>query len=616
MRPKSARPPTVTLTAALLAVLLASTGCRTPAPAGATSVAELPATPPIHLTLVGTNDLHGWVLPQREAFPGGELRYGGVAAFSGYLRRLRQENPQGVVLLDAGDLFQGTLVSNLGEGAVVVEAYNAMGYDAASIGNHEFDYGPIGPASAAVRPGQDPFGALKARIAQAHFPFLSVNIYEKETGLRPGWLPGDGTILIERRGVKVGIFGLTTPQTPTVTLPVNVASLRFGSLAPEAAAAARKLRERGAEVVVAVVHAGGRCHDCSNPHDTSSCDLDTGEVFEMLRGVPEGAVDAVISGHTHAQIGHFVNGAAVVQSLALGRAFGTVDLYLDPRTHRVLRDRTRIDSAIPVCETMDEASRGCDPKRLKASAAPVKVVPAEFHGQPLEPDAALAGILGPAEAQVAELQNRPLGLEVPEALVRNYEDESPLGSLLADTLRAMTHADVALVNPGGLRADLRKGPLTYGEVYEVMPFENQVATLVLSAEQLKRVLAAAYGSRKGVFQVSGVEVKLGRCPTPDRLKSFSLAGGKSVDPVGRYKVVMSDFLARGGDGLGPALTGLAPGQVDMGDARGLNYRDELVAFWQEKKPPLVSPRRGRVAFLEAAGPCGPGTKVEAPTRAP
>jgi 5'-nucleotidase len=590
----------------LLAALLVLGSCRTPPPPVAASPEALPS--PIHLTLVGTNDLHGWVLPQRERYPGGELRGGGVAAFAGYLRRLREENPRGVVLVDAGDLFQGTLVSNLGEGKVVIDVYNALAYDAASIGNHEFDYGPEGPGSSVTRPGQDPFGALRARIAQARFPFLSTNIYDKETGLRPAWLGNEGLLIIERNGVKVGLFGLTTPQTPTVTLPVNVASLRFGSLAPEAAAAARKLRERGAEVVVAVVHAGGRCTEFAAPHDTHTCDLDTGEVFEMLRGVPEGALDAVVSGHTHAQIGHFLNGAAVIQSLALGRAFGLVDLYLDPRTRKVLKDRTRIESGIAVCETVDAATRRCDPRKLKDRAAEVQVVPAEFRGAPVRPDPAIAALLEPAEAAVAELQNKPLGLEVPEHLGRSYEDESALGSLLADSLRGLTRADVALVNPGGLRADLKRGPVTYGAVYEVMPFDDQVATLDVSGEQLRKLLVAAYGSRKGVFQVSGLEVKLAHCPTPDRLKGFSLPGGKQVDPAARYRVALSDFLARGGDGLGPGLAGLAPAQVDLGMARGATYRDEVITFWQERKPPLVPPRRGRVGFVDEPGPCGPGTK--------
>ncbi len=574
--------------------------CRASPPLAPSPLAKAPLSP-LRLTLVGTNDLHGWVLEQRD----GELEFGGLALLSSYLEVLRAENPGGVVLVDAGDLFQGTLVSNLSEGAVVIDALNRLGYDAASIGNHEFDYGPVGPAPSATDPSMDPFGALKARIAQAHFPLLSGNIYEKETGLRPSWLTGDGSVIVERHGVKVGLFGLTTPQTPTTTLPINVASLRFGSLAPEAMAAAQRLRDQGADVVVAVVHAGGRCRDCLHPHDLSSCDLDTSEVFEMLRTIPEGTVDAVVAGHTHARIGHFVNGAAVIESWALGRAFGVIELSIDPATKKVLADQTRIQSGIEVCETVDPASKSCDPKAVQATTA---TEPATFHGHVMRPDPALVAQLQPAIDAVASKQNLVLGVEVPRGLGRDYEAESALGSFLADSLRAMTKADVALLNPGGLRADLKQGPLTYGRVYEVMPFDNQLATLDLSGEQLKRVLVAAYGSHKGVFQVSGVEVKLDRCPTPDRLKSVVLSNGRAVEPRGRYRVVMPDFLARGGDGLAPALTTVEKERLDLGDRRAANLRDELVQYWQAKKEPIVPPRPGRVGFVEPVVPCATGQR--------
>src|SRR5262249_23040641 len=151
-----------------------------------------------------------------------------------------------------------------------------------AIGNHEFDYGPVGPAVTAHAPGDDVFGALKARMAQAKFPMLSANIYEHDSKLRPDWLPGDGTLVIERKGIKIGIVGLNTPQTPQTTMPINVASLRFAPLAPEALTAAKRLREKGADVVIAVMHAGGKCAHLEDPNDTSSCDTQSAEVFNML----------------------------------------------------------------------------------------------------------------------------------------------------------------------------------------------------------------------------------------------------------------------------------------------------------------------------------------------
>ncbi len=570
-------------------------------PKAATAPAQSSA--PLKLTIVGTNDMHGWVSGQVAKFPRGEVRYGGLAAFAGYVNILRAENPGGVILLDAGDIFQGTLLANLSEGSVVIEAFNLVGYDAAAIGNHEFDYGPVGPISAATHPSMDPFGALKERIAQARFPLLSANTYDDQSGARPEWLPGDGTVILERNGVKVGIIGLTTPQTPTVTLPINVASLKFRPLASEALGAATRLREKGADVVIAVVHGGGRCENVERPHDLSSCDVDTGEIFEMMKGLPEATLDAVVAGHTHARIAQFFNGTPIIESFSYGRAFGLIELQLDPETKKVLPQKTSLKAGIEICETWDVETKTCDVTKLRAREELVTPVQARFRDAPVVVDASVADAMRPAHEAVEELQKKELGLTVPVALTRAYENESTLGNFFTDSLKGLAKADLALMNPGGFRAELPAGKLTYGAVYEVVPFDNAVAILDVTGEQLGALLTAAYGSRKGVFQVSGLEVKLSRCLVPDRLRGFTLTGGKKVDPNKRYKVAMPDFLARGGDGLAPVLATIDPAQVDLQENKGSNIRDELIHYWQEKKETFKVPKGGRVTFVDRGEAC-------------
>jgi 5'-nucleotidase len=600
------------MTTRLFCSLLLLGACVTVEPTVATTPpADSDATPtapaanpndPVHLTLVATNDLHGWVMSVTDKYGQTEIHRGGLAAFGGYLKILRAENPDGVLLFDAGDIFQGTLASNITEGAVMIDAMNALGYDAAAVGNHEFDYGPTGAVSVATQPGVDPFGALKARILQARFPLLSTNIYQKDDGARPSWLPGDGMMITVRKGVKIGVVGLTTPQTPTTTVPVNVASLRFGSLSAEALTAAKRLRERGAEVVVALVHAGGKCGFANDPHDLSSCDTNTGEIFEMMEGLPPGTLDVVIAGHTHALVAHYVNGTPTIETYGLGKSFSLVDLWLDPKTHQVMQQKTAMTPNVEICSSVDSKAQSCDPRKL-AGRTDVNPVPSVFHGRPVEDDKKVIAAVQPALDLVGQLQAKSLGLQVPSTLGRNYEDESPLGDFLADSLRSLEKADVALLNPGGLRADLKAGQVTYGAVYEVLPFDNAIATLQLTGDELKRVLAAAYGGRKGVFQVSGLEVKLSKCPVPDRLKEITLANGKPIEGAKKYRIVMPDFLARGGDGLGPVLSTIEPERVDLGESRELNLRDALVDHWQKAKTPLEAPKSGRVSFVADGDKC-------------
>jgi 5'-nucleotidase len=593
----------------LALVALVAAACRSapqisePAAAPlAQPVASAPAEP-LRLTVVGLNDLHGWIAPHRTPLKGGvEVQEGGLAALAGYVARLREDNPGGVLLLDGGDLFQGTLASNLTEGAVVIDVYNHLGVTAAAIGNHEFDYGPVGPSPVPTKPGDDPLGALKERIRQARFPLLSANTREAATGQRPAWLGNDGTLLVTLQGVKVGIVGLTTPSTPVTTNPTNVASLRFEPLAPAAVEASKSLRERGAKVVIGVAHAGGKCPRLDNPRDLSSCELKEGEIFAALEPLPPGTLDAVIAGHTHQVMGHFIHGVPVIETYGLGRSFGYIELFLDPASHQVLPDRTLIHAGIPLCTQVDATSGTCEARKLREQAE-VRLVPATFLGAPVVPDPEVQALIAPVLARVEQEQHRELGLTVPVALKRDYQAESAIGDFLADALREAAGADVALLNPGGLRADIDAGPLTFGDVYEVLPFDNTVALITLSGDELKRLLQVAYGVKKGIFQVSGLRLTLNRCPGPDRFKSATLANGRPLEPAKLYRVTMPDFLARGGDGLAPALDPLPPGRIDLGQARPGTLRDELITYWQGRKAPLAAPTLGRITYVDSGAPC-------------
>ncbi len=566
-----------------------------PAPASAAS-AE-----PVRITLVGINDFHGQVEPHRTPLKDGQvLEEGGAATLSAYVARLRADNPDGVLLVDAGDLFQGTLPSNLTEGAVVIDVYNHLGVAAAAIGNHEFDYGPEGPGSMALQAGEDPLGALKARIRQARFPLLSANLRDAATGQVPSWTGNDGTLLMTVKGVKVGVLGLTTESTPNVTNPANVASLRFLPLAPAALEASRSLRARGAEVVVAVAHAGGKCADLSNPRDTSSCDRGDAEILSMLDALPPGTVDAVVAGHTHQMMGHFFGDVPIIETTGLARSLGVVELYVDPVRRRVLPERTRIQAAIPLCERVEVGSGTCDSRRLREQPE-VRLEPASFLGAQVVPDAQVAPLLAPALALAREAQHRQVGLVATTPLIRGYTDEGVLGNLVAGVLRASARGGGGVMNPGGIRADLPAGPVTFGHVFEALPFDNNVAVISLTGAELARLMALAHANDMGaVFAISGLEVTLAPCPGPQRLQGVTLTGGKPLQPERLYRVALPDFLARGGDGLGPVTLALPPERADLAPVNGLDLREALIAYGKAQGGTLAAPALGRVRYTGVA----------------
>jgi 5'-nucleotidase len=476
----------------------------------------------VTITIVGTNDLHGRIrsLPL-------------LAGYVANLRAIRARDGGAVVMVDGGDVFQGTLESNLEEGAPIVRAYERLGYDAVTIGNHEFDYGPVGPAATPHAPGDDPRGALRARIAESHFAWLNANLVMREGGAPAGLAPP--STIVERDGVRVGVIGVTTEQTLTTTIAANVADLAMRPLADAIASEAARLRGEGVDAVVVAAHAGGVCQSFEDSHDLSSCDLHD-EIFRVAEHLPVGAVDVIVAGHTHQGVAHYVNGIAISESRAYGRSFGRVDLVVDRGAHRV------VSSTIFPPHDLCRAAPGPndDPSACEHD---------DYEGAPVVADAAVAEIVRGAMANADTQRTRALGVTVVAAIRRAGDHESALGNLFTDLMRASRpSADLAIYNGGGLRADLPPGPLTYGAFYEALPFDNRFALVRSTGHEVAELFARDVSSGGSVLSVSGIRV-IARCEGESVRVALERSDGHPIGEAEPLTIVVSDFLATGGDGF-------------------------------------------------------------------
>ena len=339
-------------------VALLASACAT----GSVPDGGQPAPGMVTLSIVGTNDLHGGVRARDGR--------GGLAMLGGYVKNLRAARARdggAVLLIDAGDMFQGTLESNLSEGVPVVAAYNALGYTAAAVGNHEFDFGPTGPAATPRAPDDDPRGALKARAREARFPFLAANLIDAATGAAVRWPNVQPYAVVESAGIRVAIIGVMTRGALTATIASNVRGLSIAPLTETIRTHATALRAQGAQVVIVTAHAGGRCSEFDRPEDLSSCDPN-GEIFAVARELPRGLVDAIVAGHSHATVGHQVEGIPITEAYSNGRAFGRIDLSVDRAAKTVVRKR---------------------------SFPPVDLVAGEYENAPVAPDAEIERVLAP-----------------------------------------------------------------------------------------------------------------------------------------------------------------------------------------------------------------------------
>ncbi|HEY0706977.1 MAG TPA: bifunctional UDP-sugar hydrolase/5'-nucleotidase [Polyangia bacterium] len=567
----------MTSRAALVAVCLWFFACRASADTPrAAAPSAAPTTSADHgttitLSVITTTDVHGRV----ESLPwlGGHLAN---------LRERRARDGGGVLLVDSGDMFQGTLESNLGEGAAMVRGYNALGYHSAAIGNHEFDFGPAGALHLPEGPGDDPRGALKARAAQAKFPFLSAKVYERGATRSVAWDNVRPSALVTVAGVRVGIIGVTTKATPYATHPRNFAGLEVRPLRETIATAAQDLRKQGARIVIVTSHAGGDCERSGAPDDLGSCDPNE-EIFVLARELPRGLVDMIAAGHTHQMVAHQVAGIPIVQAWSEGRGFGRVDFSIDARNQRLVG--AQIHPPRPLCGGGRVPAFG-----------PEACTPPPYEGKPVRFDEAVAKAVAADVATAQSRRQMPVGITLSGPLRREARVESPLGNFVVDLMRtAVPKADFAFINGGSLRSDLPAGPLLYGRLYEAFPFDDGIATFDLTAAQVTALIARNLERQAGILSLSGLTARA-RCE----------AGRLSVQLFGpdnrpwpsdrRLLTVTNGYLASGGDGL---ITGII--EPTMPDATPL--RDRIAAMLAARggvletaSPTIYSKRNLRLSY--------------------
>ena len=491
-------------------------------------------TPPASRTIsiVGTTDLHGRIFASEGR--------GGLALLGGYLANLRAARAAdggAVLLFDSGDTYQGGIESNLTEGAVVIDAYNALGYTAAAIGNHDFEFGAVDVWQGEAPPMEDLRGALKARAAQARFPFLAANLLEH--GGPVAWPNVAPSLLMEAAGVSVGVVGVMTHDALSMTLAANVGGLAVTPLVAAIEREARALRCRGAQLVIVTSHAGGECTAFGAPADLTSCD-EWGEMFDVARRLPRGLVNVIVAGHTHAAVAHEVNGVSIVQAYSWGRAFSRVDVTVDAQGQVT---GTRVFAPQDVCAREDAAGR-CVADTAAGSR------PAHYEARPVVAQPGIAAAMAPALDRVAALRATPLGVTLDAVVQRGAGDEeSPLANLFADALRASTPgAEAAIgyaVGPGGLRADLPAGAVSIGALYDAYPFDNRAERMTLTGAELRELFTVQLTRPRWwgrAFGVAGLSVRLA-CDEGRARVDVRRDSGHAIGDDETLTVALSDFTA-------------------------------------------------------------------------
>lgn len=440
----------------------------------------------LKISIYHTNDIHGWIMPRAAAHDEEPKRQiGGAAALASLIKK--DHGPK--LIVDAGDWFQGTPEGTLSKGQSLADVFNAVGYDAVAVGNHDYDFGEA---------------RLKALVKELKMPALSANIYRQSDGRRVDYLRP--WIIKEVAGVKIGLFGLLTSRMPTLSFAESIAGLKFRREVDEAKDAVKALREQGATVIIALTHVG-----------FESPILGPFEGDQTLAAEVPG-IDLIVGGHTHTALKEPVRdatyGTLIVQTGTMLSAAGKVVLEIDPRTKKVVWSHGEL---------------------------------IDLWINKIGEDPAVAAVVLRHQESVGRAYDAVIATAA-AALWRNREGESALGDWMTDCLREWSHADIAVQNGGGIRADMAAGPVTLREIFDIMPFDNRVVHLTMDGRLVYQMLD--HGVKRGgkIMQVSGAHFSYNRDGAEGKRLSSILIGGKPLREEGFYKVSTLDFLVQGGDG--------------------------------------------------------------------
>ncbi|MEU4683662.1 bifunctional metallophosphatase/5'-nucleotidase [Streptomyces xinghaiensis] len=508
----------------------------------------------VDVQLLSFNDFHGNLQPP--AGSSGQVTHvhedgttekidaGGVEYLATSLREARKGNRYSVTAA-AGDMVGASpLLSGLFHDEPTIEAMNKVGLDVAGVGNHEFDEGRAELArlqNGGCHPEEGCFEDGKV-FDGADFPYLAANVTDEKTGkpvLKPYtiWKRGD---------VRIGFIGVTLEGTPDIVSAEGVKGLKFHDEAETVNKYARVLERKGVKSVVALIHEGGSPaspaynYDCDSPGPGDGI---SGPIAEIA-GKITSRVDALVTGHTHQAYACTIPDPSgkprtVTSAASFGKLYTDTTLTYDRRTRDIVR--TGVSSA-------NHVVRRDQPKAADMTA-----------------------LIERWNTIAAPVANRPVGHIATDIPGRGAgTPELPLGDLIADAqLEAMAPADkggaeLALMNPGGIRSDLAyaasgsegDGVVTYGEAFTVQPFTNMLTAVDLTGEQLLTALRQQVsGSNEAspkILQISeGLTYTLDLTRSgADRIVTDSVRlNGEPIDPQRTYRVAMNEFLAGGGDGF-------------------------------------------------------------------
>lgn len=495
----------------------------------------------LDVQLLSMNDLHGKIDQSYELERDGETATYGRMDYTAAAIKQREQTNKNTLLIHAGDMIGGSSpVSALLQDEPTVEIMNEMGFDVGTLGNHEYDEG-LDELKRMINGGDYPEGKGTNGYTGMNFDMICANCVQEDTG--ETFLPP--YVIEEVNGVEIGFIGVNTQETMDMVMPASLENVAFTDETKAVNEAAVELQEQGVESIVVLSHMSA----------TQSGETATGPAANLAKNAND-AIDVIFAAHNHQEVNAMVDGKAIIQASEYGKAFADVDLTIDPETKDIVDTEAEI----------------------------VFVNQADY-----QPDPAVKGILDRYLKEVEPIINEEIGYSA-QKLEGTYTNDGDhgLGNLITDGMKWAMDADFAMHNGGGIRDTLDVGPITWGEVFNILPFANNVMSVEIKGEDLVPILNDNLSSYGSDYSVSGLHYTYNY--DYKHVVDVTFEDGSPIDPDETYVLAVNNYIGTKDGPISERGTNEKMGPIDVDAA--VDYMKHLNTT---EANPLEIGSEGRIA---------------------
>ena len=514
-----------------------------------------------YIPIISSSDIHGHFYP--EEYKIGDLSFsrGGLDYLAKYVNIIKKEFQNNILYLDAGDLFQGGTESTITNGEIILDYLNLINANGSTFGNHEYDK------------NRD---FIEEKVCEAKFPFLATNMYDKIKKTKKALgenhftshiytfdVPSNTTNKNDNlTQVKIGVVGLTMKMAENQIVGKGFDTIIFLDYKDELIMEANKLRkENGVNAVILLSHIDIFCGDIDNltlnmykPSDKQENCSNSSDLYTLINSLDEGIIDAVITGHSHREVHHWIKKIPIISPINNGLYSNILYLAFDKKNnYKIVPEEIRIEGPLPVCEKIFKGNYKCEIIKPNELEDYLPLIEYKFHNVKIEKDPILKPIHDKYDEIYKNYSEEICTIIGTDDILTKYTNGSfYLGNIIADIYRYITGAQISILSYGNLRTDLIPGRIPRYKIKDLQPFGNTFCSFIMNGDEIKRMMKIIQKGIKKYYITSGLkqimaknkngEYYLSNIKLFDGYKEFELM------PDEEYLISANNFLIEiGGD---------------------------------------------------------------------